>query len=165
MKGIALKTWFLFLAVGILASGLTGCATLKGGPPGAILQVTPDKIILTPDLLKNPVVFSGSGFGPNEIVVIELILPKGVKVKGVPEGENGALGNGTSDAKGNIEIKMGAMSTLNTLFQVGWTPLIKPDFKQASPLPPGTYKVAATGMLSDRVGKAQLTILPPPEKK
>jgi len=165
MKGIALKTWFLFLAVGILASGLTGCATLKGGPPDAKLQLTPDKFFLTPDLLKNPPVFSGSGFGGKETVVIEMILPKGVTVKGVPEGENAALGNGITDEKGNFEIKMGAMSILNTLFQVGWTPLIKPDFKQASPLPPGTYKVVATGMLSDRVGRAQLTILPPPEKK
>jgi len=165
MKKYSSKTWFLFLAVGILASGLTGCATLKGGPPAAELKVTPDKIFLTPDLLKNPPVFSGSGFGPKEIVVIEMILPPGVTVKGVPPGENAALGNATTDEKGDFEIKMGAMSILNTLFQVEWTPLIKPDFKQAKPLPPGTYEALATGMVSERVGRTKLTILPPPEKK
>ncbi|MBW1924359.1 MAG: hypothetical protein JRJ35_12895 [Deltaproteobacteria bacterium] len=165
MKRNGLKIFLLFVGAVFLGVGLGGCAALKGGPPAATLNLTPDKIVLSPVLIKKPVVFTGSGFGPKEIVVIELLLPKGVTVKGVPEGENAALGNGTTDEKGNLKTKMGVMTTLNTLFQVGWTPLIKPDFKQARPLPPGTYDVIATGMYSDRVAKAKLTILPPPKKK
>lgn len=165
MKKYSVKKWFLFLVVGVLAAGLAGYATVQGGSSEAKLQTVPEEIALTPDLLKSPPVFSGSGFGPDEIVIIEMILPPGVTVKGLTEGDNAALANGTSDEKGNLEVKMGAMSILNTLFQVDWTPLIQPDFKQAKPLPPGDYDVVATGMNSDRVGRAKLTILPPPEKK
>ena len=153
---------FLVLVLIVLALG--ACASMQVGPK-ATLKIIPDKTVLTPGLLKAPIVFSGSGFEPKEIIVVEMLLPKGVTVKGVAEGENAALGNGTSDEKGNFEIKMGAMTTLNTLFQVGWTPLIKPDFKKAKPLPPGTYDAIATGMNSDITAKATLTILPPPKKK
>jgi hypothetical protein len=153
-----------FLILGLIVAALGACATMQPGSK-ATLKITPDKAMLTPELLKAPIVFSGSGFEPKEIIVIEMLLPKGVTVKGVPEGENAALANGTADEKGNLETKMGAMTTLNTLFQVGWTPLIKPDFKQAKPLPPGTYDVIATGMYSDITANAKLTILPPPEKK
>lgn len=165
MKRYDLKTLLLLLASAFLITGLGGCATMKGWFSSASLQITPDKIAITPALLKDPVVFTGSGFEPNEIVVIEMILPKGVTVKGVPEGENVGLGNGNADDQGNINIKMGAMTILNTLFQVGWTPLIKPDFSQAKPLLPGDYDIIAFGMESERVGKAKLTILPPPKKE
>jgi len=154
----------LFLILGLTVVALGACATMKPGPK-ATLKITPDKTVLTPQLLKEPIVFSGSGFEPKEIIVIEMLVPKGVTVKGVAEGENAALGNGTADDKGNLETKMGAMTTLNTLFQVGWTPLITPDFKQAKPLPPGTYDVVATGMNSEITANAKLTVLPPPEKK
>ncbi|MBW2283469.1 MAG: hypothetical protein JRF65_02585 [Deltaproteobacteria bacterium] len=164
MKKNRWKQLGLFLITGMIVVALGACAAFQPAPK-ATLKITPDKTVLTPGLLKKPIVFSGSGFEPNEIVVIEMLLPKGVTVKGVPEGENAALGNGTADDKGNLMTKMGAMTTLNTLFQVGWTPLIKPDFKQATPLPPGTYDVIATGMYSDIEAKATLTLLPPPKKK
>lgn len=140
---------------------LGACASLHASPT-ATLTITPDKTVLTPDLLKKPIVFSGSGFAPNEIVIVEMIVPKGLDIKGVAEGENVGVGNGNADKEGNINIKMGAMTTLNTLFQVEWTPLIKPDFKQARPLPPGDYNIIATGMTSESVGKATMTILPKP---
>jgi len=152
------------LIFGVILVALGACATLKPGPK-ATLQVTPDKVVLSPALIKEPIVFSGSGFEAGEIVVVEMLVPEGLTIKGVPKGENVGIGNGNADADGNISIKMGAMTTLNTLFQVDWTPLIKPDFKKAKPLPPGTYDIIASGMISERVGKAQLTLLPPPEKK
>jgi hypothetical protein len=153
----------ILLVLGMIVLCLGGCAALQPEPKGT-LEIIPDKTVISPKLLKEPIVFKGSGFGANEIVVIEMVLPKGVTVKGVPEGENAALGNGTTDDKGNFETKMSAMTTLNTLFQVGWTPLIKPDFKQAKPLPPGSYNVVATGMYSDIMAWSTLTILPPPKK-
>jgi hypothetical protein len=164
MKGSRFNRAMLFLALGVIATAIIGCAGLQTGPKGT-LTLKPDQIVIAPELLKSPVVFSGSGFGPKEVIVVELALPKGVTVKGVPAGDNAALGTGTSDEKGAFQIKMEGMTALNTLFQVGWTPLIKPDFAQAKPLPPGTYDVIATGMMTETVGKAKLTILPPPPKK
>jgi hypothetical protein len=131
---------------------------------GASLMFTPDQVAITPDLMKNPVVFTGSGFGPDEIVVLEIVLPKGVTVKGIPEGENGGLGNATADGKGDFKGTITASTVLNTLMQVGWTERITPDFNQAKPLPPGVYEVIATGMNTNKTAKAKLTILPPPQK-
>ncbi|MBU2549309.1 MAG: hypothetical protein KKB20_12905 [Proteobacteria bacterium] len=153
----------IFLAMAVLALALGGYVNAQA----ADLQIAPDQAAITPALLKAPIVFKGSGFTPKEIIVVEMVIPKGVQVKGVQEGENVGLANGNADEAGKFETKMGAMATLNTLFQVGWTPLIKPDFSKASPLPPGQYEILATGVESDSVGKAMLTILPPPppEKK
>lgn len=164
MKGSCFNRTILALAVGVIAVAIGGCAALQPKPKGTLL-VKPDQIVISPALLKDPVIFSGSGFGPKEVIVVEMALPKGVTVKGLPTGDNAALGNGMSDEKGAFQIKMEAMTTLNTLFQVGWTPLIKPDFKEAKPLPPGAYEVVATGMMTETVAKAQLTILAPPKKQ
>jgi len=55
-------------------------------------------------------------------------------------------------------------ATLNWFFQVGWTPLLRPDFKQAKPLPPGIYQINATGMDSGIAGSSNLKIVPPPKQ-
>lgn len=154
----------IVLILGLVALGLTGCAAVKPVPE-AELQVIPDKIVLSPALIKEPVQFKGSRFAPKEMVVVEMVLPPGVKVKGIKEGEDVGLAYGTADDKGNFQSAMAPTATLNWFFQVGWTPLLKPDFKQARPLPPGKYEIRATGVDSEAVGKATLEILPPPKKK
>ena len=69
------------------------------------------------------------------------------------------------DEKGAFVSKMHPLSTLNWFFQVGWKPTMKPDFKQAKPLPPGKYRIEATGMISGKTAKASLEFLKPPPKK
>lgn len=71
-----LKNLSIFVVVvSISALFLISCATGK-------LAVMPEKTALTPALFKKPIKFSGSGFKPNEVVTIELIVPKGIKIKG-----------------------------------------------------------------------------------
>ena len=130
------------------------------------LTVIPAKTILSPALIKKPISFSASGFSPGELVVVELLLPKGMKMKGISESENRvgiALGN--ADENGDLKTAMSPIATLNWFFQVGWTPLVTPDFKKARPLPAGTYKIMASGMVTDQVAMATLEFLPPPKKK
>ena len=164
MKHNCWKTWTNILFAGLLIIGMWGCAALKPVPT-AQLQVVPDKTVLSPALIKKAVQFKGSKFNPKEMVVVEMVLPPGVKVKGVAKGENVGLAFATADDKGNIMAKMSPIATLNWFFQVGWTPNMKPDFKQARPLKPGKYEIIATGMDSGVVGKASLEFLPPPKKK
>jgi hypothetical protein len=58
------------------------------------------------------------------------------------------------------------MSILMTFFQVGWdNNAMKPDFKEAKPLPPGTYTLEAIGTESEAKAQTTLTLLPPPKKK
>jgi hypothetical protein len=144
---------------------LCSCATVQNVANPPKLTVTPAETVLSPALIKKPVTFTGSGFEPKELVSVEMILPPGVTVKGIEPGENVGLAYGTTDDKGNLKAAMKPTATLDWFFQVGWTSNLKPDFKAAKPLPPGTYKIIATGMMSDLVGKSTLTILPPPKKK
>jgi len=99
---------------------------------------------------------------------VELIVPPGVKVKGVAEGDDVGLAFANADANGNFEAKIAALGTLNFLFQVAWVMTetgAKPDFKQATPLPPRVYTIRASGFDSELEAKATLTILAPPKKK
>jgi hypothetical protein len=140
----------------------TGAAFSQGPAPS--LNFTPDQVAITPDLLKNPVAFAGSGFGPKEIVVLEMVLPEGVTVKGVPKGEPAGLGNATADEKGDFKGNVSPFTVLNTLLQVDFTERMTPDFQKANPLPPGVYEIVASGLNTDKTAKARLTILPPPQK-
>jgi hypothetical protein len=164
MRSKARKAMALCVVLGLVGIHLWGCALFRP-TPSATLEVIPPKTVLTPKLIKNPVQFKGSGFTPREMVVVEMVPPKGVTIKGVPEGENVGLAFGKADENGSFSAKMAPTATLNWFFQVGWTPNMKPDFKKAKPLPPGRYAIKATGMDSGAVGEAYLEILPPPKKK
>ena len=165
MKGYRSNLWVILLILGFLIIGLWGCAGMQSKPT-AQLEVIPNETALTPALFKKPVIFKGSGYAPNELVIVDLMIPKGVKIKTVSEDEESVgLAFANADEKGNVQAKMGATATLNWFFQVGWTPNMKPVFKEATPLPPRKYEIRATGADSDLFGMATLTIVPPPKKK
>jgi len=156
--------WMLLgivLAVALTIVGYSDVTTLAGD---SALTVVPDKTALSPALLKQPVQFKGTGFKNGETAVVEMVLPKGVTVKTVPEGENVGLAFGEVDDKGAFVAEMAATATLNWFFQTEWTPDMKPDLKAAKPLPPGKYEIVATGMQSGKTAKATLELLKPPPK-
>ena len=150
----------ILIVIGFISiSFLGGCAPTK-------FNVIPEKAAITPALIKQPIKFVGVGFQPNEPVSIEMIVPKDMKIKGQSEDcDRVGIAVAVADNKGNFEVAMGALTTLNTLFQVGWTPTLTPDFKKATPLPPGKYVIVATGIESDKVAKNVLEFVPPPKKK
>ena len=165
MRGYHRNAWVILLALGLLTMGLWGCAGVQPKPT-AELEVVPQETFISPALLKMPVQFKGSGYAPNEYIVVDLMIPKGVKVKSVPDTEDAVgLAFANADENGNFQAKMGAVATLNWFFQVGWTNNFKPNLKEASPLPPGKYEIRATGMESDLFGMTTFTIIPPPKKK
>ena len=162
-----LKIIALCVIVPGLLLGAVSCQSLKSliGPK-ATLQVIPAETFLSPALIKKPVTFKGTGFGPKEMISVEMVLPPGMKMKGLAEGEEAVgLAVGNTDEKEDFTAAMGPMATLNWFFQVGWTPLLRPNFKEAKPIPPGEYKINATGLDSDRVATSTLKIVPPPKKK
>ena len=165
MKGYRNNWWVVSLILGFLIAGLWGCAGMQNRPT-AQLEVVPNETALTPALLKKPVMFKGSGYAPNEMVIVDLMIPKGVKIKSVSEDEESVgLAFANADENGDFQAKMGATATLNWFFQVGWTNNFKPNLKEASPLPPGEYDIRATGMESDLFGMTTLKIVPPPKKE
>ena len=161
-----IKIIFLFFIIPAMVLGALACQTLQSlTGPKATLEIAPAEIFLSPALIRKPVTFKGSGFAPKEMISVEMVLPPGLKMKGITEGEDVGIAVATSDEKGNFTAAMGPMATLNWFFQVGWTPLLKPNFKEARPIPPGVYTINATGLDSDRVATSTLKIVPPPKKK
>jgi hypothetical protein len=165
MKGNRRYSGLILFLLGCLAVGLVGCAGTQPKPT-ANLEVIPAETAITPALLKQPIQFKGTDFMPKETVVVDLMIPEGVKIKTVPDDEKSVgLAFTDADDNGNFDTKMGAVGTLNWLFQVGWTDNFKPKLNEATPLPPGKYEIMATGMESEKFGMATLTIVPPPKKE
>jgi hypothetical protein len=162
MKALKIITLTLILP-GLVLGALSWAGTSSAAEAG--LEVIPAETFLSPALIKQPVSFKGSGFAPKEMITVEMILPEGVTVKGVNKGEDVGIAVANADDKGCFAAAMQPTATLNWFFQVGWTPLLKPDFKQAKPIPPGDYKIRATGLDSDTVAFSTLKIIPPPKKK
>jgi len=132
-----------------------------GPPREGKLLITPEKVVIEPGLLKNPIKFNGSGFGAKEMVVVEMVVPPGVEMKGVKKGEDVGLAYATCDEAGNFEVSMAPTATLNWLFRTEWSPILAPDLKQAKPLPPGKYEIRATGVDTGVTAKAYLEVQAP----
>jgi len=145
------------IAVAFLFLLSLGCATSKISP-----AKTP---LVFPNILKTPIVISGNYFKPNEIVVVDLVLPPGVEIPGAEKSGDVGLAFATADDKGNFSAKVDGSAKLNFLFRIKWLPTIKPDLKTLNPLPPGPYKIKVTGMESGRCATVPWEILPAPKKK
>lgn len=155
------RTLVMLVCLGL---ALGGCATMDT-PPKAQLQAVPEKVVLSAELLKSPPAFKGSGFKPGEAVTVDLIIPKGVKIKSVPEGESAVgIAFGKANEKGEFEAKMAPTAIFNWFLQVEWTADGKPDMKKASPLPSGTYQIKAMGVESDVAGTTTIEIAHPPKQ-
>ena len=157
------NTRVILLIMSLLIMGQWGCHGLNSSPD-AKLKVIPEEIAINKAILKRPVQFSGWGYGPEEYIVVDLIIPKEIKIKKVPEGEDSVgIAFAITDESGVFKATMGAKDTLDWLFQVGWTKNQQPIFEEATPLPPGTYKIRATGAESELSGMATMTIVVPGE--
>jgi hypothetical protein len=124
------------------------------------LDPSPKQIVVSPELLKDPPSFKGSGFKAGEAVTVELGLPQGLKLKGMTQEEPWVgIAFAKADEKGEFQCKMASTAILNWFLQVDWTPDGKPDMTKVVPLPPGSYRVRAVGMDSDVVAETGLEIL------
>jgi len=160
------KSGVLFLLVGLFfVFSLNSEVFGKDIISSCTLTVIPNETILSPALIAKPIQFKGSGFLPNEMVIVEMVLPTGVKIRGIDEGQLVGLAYETADKQGNFTASMAPTATLNWFFQVEWSSNLSPDFKTARPLPPGKYEILATGASSEAFGKATLEIMLPPKKE
>jgi len=162
MKPLAARKELVsMVAVAAIWVGLQMGAAAQQAPK-AQLTVSPQRITLSAQLLKEPPSFKGSGFKPGESVTIDLVIPKGVKIKTVPEAESSVgVAFGKANEKGEFEAKMAPTAIFNWLLQVDWTTEGKPDLTKATPLPPGVYELRAAGMESDAVATATMEVTHP----
>jgi len=145
----------------------TSCSTLSPPPkPSATVAVTPAQVELAfPAILKVPIVFTGTGWKPKEMVVVDMVLPPGLEITGVKPGEDVGIAYGEADDAGAFKGEIPATAKLNTIFRVGWTPILAPDPKTLNPIPAGIYKVKASGADSGAVATTTLEFIAPAPKK
>jgi hypothetical protein len=145
---------------------LMACSTLFPPPkPKGTIAVTPEKVELAfPGILRVPIVFTGTGWKPKEMVVVDLVIPPGVQIQGVKPGEDVGIAYGEADDAGNFKGEVPPTAKLNTLFRVGWTPILVPDPKTLNPIPPGVYKIKASGADSGAIATTTLEFIAPIKK-
>ena len=143
------------------------CSTLFPPPkPKATVAVTPEKVVLAfPAILKVPIVFTGTGWKPKEMVVVDMVLPPNVQIQGVKPGEDVGIAYGEADDAGNFKGEVPVTAKLNTLFRVGWTPILSIDPKTLNPIPPGVYKIKASGTDSGALATTTVEFVKPAPKK
>jgi hypothetical protein len=163
----SLKKIIVVLSLQMFLLPLVSCTTLSSPPkPTATVAVAPEKVELAfPAILKVPIVFTGTGWKPKEMVVVDMVLPPGVEITGVKPGEDVGIAYGEADDGGNFKGEVPATAKLNTIFRVGWTPILAPDPKTLNPIPPGIYKVKASGADSGALATTMIEFVAPAPKK
>ena len=157
--------WLIFIALSLLIMELSGCHALKSSST-AELRVSPEEIVISQALLKNPVQFRGWGYVPEERIAVNLMIPNEIKIKKVPADEDAVrIAYAIADEYGNFKATMGAREILDWFFQVGWDNDSEPIFKDATPLPPGKYEIRAIGQDSLISGVTILTVRQSAEEK
>jgi hypothetical protein len=143
------------------------CSTLFPPPkPKVTVAVAPEKVELKfPDIIGVPIVFTGTGWSPKEMVVVDMVLPQGVEMKGVKPGEDVGIAYGQADDAGNFKGEVPVTAKLNTIFRVGWTDKLAPDYKTLNPIPPGIYKIKASGTDSGAEATTTLEFVKPAPKQ
>jgi hypothetical protein len=161
------KKIIIVLSLLMFLLSFMSCSTLFPPPkPKATVAVTPPQVELAfPGILRVPIVFTGTGWKPKEMVVVDMVLPPGVEMKGVKPGEDVGIAYGEADEAGNFKGEVPVTAKLNTLFRVGWTPIMAPDPKTLNPIPPGVYTIKASGADSGVVATTTLEFIAPPPKK
>jgi hypothetical protein len=159
------KIMILFSLV-VCFAPIVACSTLSPTPkPQATVSVTPAQVELAfPAIMRVPIVFTGTGWKPKEMVVVDLVLPANVQIQGVKPGEDVGIAFGEADDAGNFKGEVPATAKLNTLFRVGWTPILAPDPKTLNPIPPGVYKVKASGADSGATATTTVEFVAPVKK-
>ena len=98
------------------------------------------------------------------MVVVDMVLPPNVEMKGVKPGEDVGIAYGEADDAGNFKGEVPVTAKLNTIFRVGWTPIMAPDPKTLNPIPPGVYTIKASGAESGAVATTTLEFVAPVKK-
>jgi len=163
----SLKKIIVVLSLLMFLLPFVACSTLFPPPkPKTTVAVTPEKVELAfPGILRVPIVFTGTGWKPKEMVVVDLVLPQGVQIQGVKPGEDVGIAYGEADDAGNFKGAVSDMAKLNTIFKVGWTPILAPDYKTLNPIPPGVYKIKASGTDSGAIVTTTLEFVKPAPKQ
>jgi hypothetical protein len=131
-------------------------------PEPQTLKVTlPTKLPAMLSILRTRIYFSGEGYQPNEMVVVEMDVPPGLEIPAVKPGEPVGVAFAHADGKGNFTADVSTMTKIQTFLRGAILPTLALDVKSLKPIPHGVYTFRVTGMESGRVGISRIEFVPP----
>jgi len=170
-------SWFIFLVMIVSLLGACQSAppsrdlTLSPLPvPPASPESPPLKVTLPTTLpamlgiLRTRIYFSGEGFQPKEMVVVEMDVPPGVEIPAVKPGEPVGVAFAYADEEGNFTADVEAMAKIQTFLRGTILPTLAPDPKSFKPIPHGVYNFRSIGTESGRVGVSKIEFVSPAPK-
>ena len=169
------KRMFFFILPVIVFVLLAGCKGMTPPPaadaPAAKIEEAPPLQVTLPStlpamlgILKTRIYFSGSGYVPNEMVVVEMEVPPGVEIPAVKPGEPVGVAFAQADGAGKFTADVSPSAKIMTFLRGNILPTLAPDLKSFKPIPHGVYTFAATGAESGRVSKTKIEFIPPEKK-
>jgi len=115
-------------------------------------------------ILQTRIYFSGEGYQPNEIVVVEMDVPPGVEIPAVKLGEPVGIAFTHADEKGKFTADVAAETKIQAFLRGTLLPTLAPDPRSFKPIPHGTYTFRSIGTESGRVGVSKIEFVPPDPK-
>jgi len=112
-------------------------------------------------ILQTRIIFTGSGYQPREMVVVEMDVPPGVEIPAVKPGEPVGVAFGDADEKGDFTAEVAAGSKIQTFLRGSILPTLAPDPKSFNPIPHGIYTFRSIGTESGRVATSRIEFVPP----
>ena len=166
--------WLIFLVM--IVSSLARC---KGATPPPLQDLFPAwnlpplppespslRVTLPttlPDMLsilQTRIYFTGSGYKPNEMVVVKMDVPPGVEIPGVKLGEPVGVAFANADDKGNFTADVAAETKIKTFLRGTILPTMDIDPKSLKPIPHGIYTFRSIGTESGLVGVSRIEFVP-----
>ena len=169
-------SWMLFLVM--IVSLLGACQSTPpkdmtvgtlpvppASPAPQTLKVTlPTTLPAMLSLIQTRIYFTGSGYQPNEMVVVKMDVPPGVEIPGVKPGEPVGVAFANADEKGNFTANVEAGTKIQTFLRGTILPTLAPDPKSFKPIPHGVYTFRSIGTESGKVGVSKVEFVPPAPK-
>jgi len=174
-----MRRWHFLVFVVLVVALLGACKSVTPPPeqlvtspsaPPPAPEPPPPKVTLPTTLpamlsiLQTRIYFTGSGFQPKEMVVVEMDVPPGVEIPAVKPGEPVGVAFADADEKGNFIADVAAGTKIQTFLRGTILPTLAPDPKSFKPIPHGIYTFRSTGTESGRVGISRIEFVPPAPK-
>ena len=169
------KRMFFFVLPVIVFVILAGCKGMTPPPaapaPAAKIEEAPPLQVILPStmpamlvILKTRIYFAGSGYIPNEMVLVEMEVPPGVEIPAVEPGEPVGVAFAQADEAGKFTADVSPSAKILTFLRGDILPTLAPDPKSFKPIPYGVYTFIATGAESGRASKTKIAFVPPEKK-